>query len=64
MGLNALVFIEWEELQLLHREELGKYGGQDGFIDANVVRSAMARPHFTAQYVEDADLADLAADYM
>ena len=57
-------FLEWEELLELHREQLRAHGGQDGFIDEGVVRSVMSRAQFTAQYVPDADVADLAADYL
>ncbi len=62
--MENVAFLEWEELLLLHRDQLRLYGGQDGFIDENTVRSVMARAQFTAQYETDADLADLAADYM
>ena len=48
----------------LHRDQLKCYGGQDGFIDEGVVRSVMNRPLFTSQYVADADIAELGADYM
>ena len=62
--MDNVTFLEWEELLLLHEDQLRRYGGQAGFIDENVVRSVMARAKFTAQYVADADLADLAADYL
>ena len=48
----------------MHEDQLSRYGGQAGFIDENVVRSVMARAQFRAQYESDADLGDLAADYM
>ncbi len=38
--------------------------GQQGFIDEGVVRSVLSRAQFSAQYNSDADLADLAADYL
>ena len=57
-------YITWDELLELHRTQLELYGGQDGFVDEGVVRSVMARPQFTAQYNSEADLADLAADYI
>lgn len=62
--MDPVEFLEWEELLVLHADELRAYGGQDGFIDEGVARSVMSRAQFTAQYTEDADLADLAADYM
>jgi death on curing protein len=62
--MDELEFLSWEELLDAHRSQLHAYGGQDGFVDEGVVRSAFNRPKFTAQYVPEADLADLAADYM
>ena len=62
--MDDIEFLDWEELLTLHREQLQLYGGQDGFIDENTVRSVLACAQFTAQYNPDADLADLAADYM
>jgi len=61
--LEDLVFVDWEELLEIHRDQLQRFGGQDGFIDEGVVRSAMSRAQFAAQYAADADLADLAAEY-
>lgn len=60
----SFIFVSWDDVLFLHRDQLKRYGGQDGFIDQGVVESALNRPRFTAQYVEDADLADLAADYL
>jgi death on curing protein len=57
-------FLTWDELLIAHTAQLQAFGGQDGFVDEGVVRSALNRALFTAQYVPDADLADLAADYM
>jgi death on curing protein len=62
--MENVEFLTWEELLFLHEDGLQKYGGQQGFVDENVVRSAMSRAQFTAQYNAGADLADLAADYM
>jgi death on curing protein len=57
-------FLVWDELVNAHTAQLQAFGVQDGFIDEGVVRSALNRALFTAQYVPDADLADLGADYM
>jgi len=62
--MDNVEFLDWDELLILHEDQLRRYGGQAGFIDENTVRSVMARAQFTAQYDPDADLADLAADYM
>ena len=61
--MKDLVYITWDELLATHRDQLERFGGQDGFIDEGVVRSAMARAQFAAQYNSDADLADLASEY-
>ncbi len=57
-------FVTWDEVLELHRHQLAVYGGQEGFIDESVVHSALSRPQFALQYDADADMADLAADYM
>lgn len=57
-------FLTWKELLEAHTSQLHEHGGQDGFIDEGVIRSVLSRAQFTAQYNEDADVADLAADYM
>ena len=63
ISMDEIAFLEWGELQQLHAAQLERFGGQDGFIDEGVVRSAFARAQFAAQYNPDADLADLAAEY-
>lgn len=62
--MDDIDFINWDEMREAHRTQLQRHGGQDGFVDEGVVRSAMNRPRFTAQYNPEADHADLAADYM
>lgn len=62
--MDFLQFVEWDELLTLHEQQLALYGGAQGFVDENSVRSVMSRPQFTSQYVPEADLADLAADYL
>jgi death on curing protein len=57
-------FLSWDQLLEAHTTQLRAHGGQDGFVDEGVVRSVLSRAQFTAQYVPDADVADLAADYM
>jgi death-on-curing protein len=57
------VFLSWDELQAIHQDLLETEGGQDGFIDENAVRSALARAEFTNRYEPDSDLAELAAEY-
>ena len=62
--MDNVVFVEFDEVLAIHQDQLKRHGGQDGFIDEGVVRAAISRPRFTAQYNDEADLADLAADYM
>ncbi|HVX86995.1 MAG TPA: type II toxin-antitoxin system death-on-curing family toxin [Phycisphaerae bacterium] len=62
--MENVEFLTWGELIEEHLHQLQLYGGQDGFVDEGVVRSAFSRAQFTAQYDPDADLADLAADYL
>lgn len=62
--MDEIVFLTWDELLAIHEDQLQRYGGQDGFIDEGGVHSALARAQFSAGYNTDADLADLAADYM
>ncbi|HVT82799.1 MAG TPA: type II toxin-antitoxin system death-on-curing family toxin [Phycisphaerae bacterium] len=61
---ESFVFLTWEELVALQEAQLRLHGGQQGFSDQGVVRSVLNRAQFTAQYNPEADLADLAADYM
>ena len=61
--MDQIAFIEWDEIQAIHRP-LEKYGGRDGFIDEGLVRAALARPKFIARYQDSADLANLAAGYL
>jgi death-on-curing protein len=62
--MTEFKFLSWDELLAVHAAQLRAHGGQDGFIDEGVVRSVLTRAQFTAQYVPEADVAALAADYM
>jgi death-on-curing protein len=62
--MDSIAFLTWDDLLILHEDQLQKYGGQQGFVDENVVRSVLSRAQFTAQYNPDADIADLAAEYL
>jgi len=48
-------------LLAIHAQQIERYGGTHGILDENVVRSALARPIHHFAYLENADLADLAA---
>lgn len=57
--------LTWEQVMGIHQDQLRLFGGQDGFIDEGVVRSAVAQPEFLMMYCDPpADLADLAAAYL
>ena len=53
-----------EALRILHAQQLERFGGMGGFVDENVVESALARPRNLYAYREDVDLADLGASYL
>jgi len=48
----------------IHAQQIERYGGAHGIVDANVVLSALARPINRWSYDPSADLADLAAAYL
>jgi prophage maintenance system killer protein len=48
--MQDVIFLTWDELIEGHSDQLKRYGGQEGFIDENAVRSAMARAEFKAKY--------------
>lgn len=51
-------------LLAIHAQQIERYGGTHGILDANVIRSALARPIHRWAYDEEADLADFAAAYV
>lgn len=51
-------------LLAIHAQQIERYGGAHGVLDANVVRSALARPIHRWAYDPEPDLADLAAAYL
>ena len=51
-------------LLAIHARQIERYGGAHGVLDANVVRSALARPLHHWACDDTADLADLAAAYL
>jgi len=51
-------------LLAIHAQQIERYGGAHGVLDGNVVRSALARPRQRWAYVEEADLAAIAAAYL
>jgi death on curing protein len=63
--MDDIVFLTWEEVMSLHRQQLEEFGGQDGFIDRRIVESALAQPKQTmfGEYLHD-DIAHMAAAYL
>jgi len=57
-------WITSDVLQLLHAQQLERFGGLAGVLDANVVESGLARPRNLYAYRDDVGLADLAAAYL
>jgi death-on-curing protein len=58
-------WIALRTLQLLHEQQLERFGGRPGVLDQGVVESALNRPRNRYFYGGDeVDLADLAAAYL
>ena len=51
-------------LLAIHAQQIERYGGAHGVLDANVVGSALARPVHRSAYDAEADIADFAASYL
>ena len=48
----------------LHAEQVDKFGGRHGVLNAAAVEAALARPRNQLAYRKDVDIADLAAAYL
>ncbi len=57
-------WITQQTLFAIHAQQVERYGGAHGMVDANVVLSVLARPINRWSYDPGADLADLAAAYL
>lgn len=57
-------WITEEILQIIHSQQIERYGGTHGVLDENVVLGALARPIHRWTDDEKAELADLAAVYL
>jgi death-on-curing protein len=63
--MDEPLWIDHETLQLLHAQQLERFGGSPGVLDAGVVESALNRPINRWHYGgPEVDLADLAAAYL
>jgi death on curing protein len=63
--VSDIDFLSFDEVVAIHREQLAIYGGQDGFIDEGVVRSATAMPQamMFGNFLHE-DIAEMAAAYL
>jgi death-on-curing protein len=63
--VDPIEFLTFEDVTALHAEQLALYGGREGFVDENVVRSAVAMPQATmfGNYLHE-DIAEMAAAYL
>jgi death-on-curing protein len=58
-------FLTIEVVEQIHADQLARYGGADGYVDRNVVESAVASPRWVYRgEFENTDIADLAAVYL
>jgi death-on-curing protein len=61
-----MISVEWIELNAvlaMHSRQIAEHGGSDGVRDLGLLSSALARPLNLLAYVEDSDIAALAAAY-
>ena len=56
------VFVTWEEVLVIHRKSIERYGGTHGIRDENLVRSALGAAMNDFYYAQ-ADVAGIAAAY-
>jgi death-on-curing protein len=63
--MDDIRFLTYQEVLEIHADQLARYGGLDGFIDRNVVMSAIAQPQMSmfGQYLHK-DLAEMAGAYL
>jgi death on curing protein len=61
--MDDITFLTWDDLMMIHRQQLELFGGADGFTDRGVVESAFNRAQWLSKYGEP-DLASLASEYL
>jgi death on curing protein len=63
--VDEVTFLTFDEVLALHTDQLSRYGGRDGILDPNVVKSAIAQARVTmfGQYLHS-DIAEMAAAYL
>ena len=60
----APVFLTFDEILEIHRDQIARYGGEQGIRDLGLLQSALAQPTamFAGQFLH-ADLFEMAAAY-
>ncbi len=63
--MDEITFLTLDDVLELHSDQLARYGGNEGFIDRNVVESALAQPlaRMFGEYLHT-DLPEMAAAYL
>jgi death on curing protein len=63
--VDNIDFLNFEDVEELHAEQLAAYGGREGILDENMVRSAVAMPQASmfGRYLHK-DIAEMAAAYL
>ena len=63
--MGDITFLSFDDVLEIHQRQLALYGGQDGFIDRNVVESAAAQAQASmfGEYLHE-DVAEMAAAYL
>lgn len=63
--MDQIEFLSFEDLEQIHSDQLDRYGGSEGYIDQNVVKSALAQPQASmfGAYLHT-DIAEMAAAYL
>lgn len=61
----GIEFLSFDDLMEIHSDQLARYGGSEGFVDRNVVESALAQPQASmfGAYLH-VDVAEMAAAYL
>ena len=63
--MDDITFLSFDDVLLIHADQLERYGGLEGFIDRNIVESAVAQPKASmfGRYLHE-DVAEMAAAYL
>lgn len=63
--MSEIRFLSEEDVQMIHQDQIERYGGQDGVLDAGLLQSAIAMPQqtFNGNYLHG-DVFEMAAAYL